>query len=331
MKIAASFLGSVLAIAGCIEAATAQVADGSQKQTDAIAAQTASQLRNALHNSRPATVAVDRQEIAANLRYNVRMSDCENRWVALYRQPDDRDYTYGFVYIDPQAGFTLQYVGRFTIDDNGDFREAPNPIPADKFNLKIRLEGQNGVAALLPTRAIEQLRLQDKPDWLMFYEDKADAVTHQVSWGFFYNDIGDSRRAVEYLEHAYSQKPDAPRVVFELTYAYNAIGQPSDAIRVSRDEFAKNPKDELLCREIAFAYLRLKDYRQAVGQYQICIALLPDAETSRAEKSELAVNLSAAYRYLGDTVNRDVWLQKAREWAPKGSPVYNDLHRSEQQ
>lgn len=57
------------------------------------------------------------------------MSDCENRWVALYHKPEDHDYTYGFVYIDPQAGFTLQYFGRFTIDATGNYHAASNPVP----------------------------------------------------------------------------------------------------------------------------------------------------------------------------------------------------------
>jgi len=117
--------------------------------------------------------------------------------------------------------------GHFTIDSNGDYHEATNSLPANKFNLKIRLQGQNGIAALLPPRALAQVGLPEKPDWLNFYEDKADSVTHKVSWGFFYNDIGDPRRAIDYLESAYSEKPDAPRVVFELTFAYNALGRAS--------------------------------------------------------------------------------------------------------
>jgi len=83
--------------------------------------------------------------------------------------------------------------------------------------------------------------LPEKPDWLKFYEDKADPITHKVNWGFFYNGIGDSRRAIDYLESAYSESPDAPRLVFELTYAYNALGRPEDATRVSKNEFAKKP------------------------------------------------------------------------------------------
>ena len=297
-------------------------------QANALAIQMSAELRSAVQQSNSEDAATQLEK-AASLSYNAHMSDCEDHWVALYHKADDPDYTYGFVYIDPQAGFTLHYVGRFTIDAGGNYHVAPNPIPADKFSLKIRLE-QNGIAALLPPRALTQLQLPQKPDWLKYYEDHADPITHKVNWGFFYNAIGDSRRAVDFLEAAYREKPDASRVVFELAYAYNALERPADAIRVSKDEFRKKPKDELLCREMAFAYLHLKSYKEATEQYQSCIALCDDSEDGRGEKSELALNLSAAFEGLGDTRNRDAWLGKAKGWAPKGSPVFKYFHPNEE-
>ncbi|HWW15940.1 MAG TPA: hypothetical protein VN310_14865 [Candidatus Dormibacteraeota bacterium] len=275
------------------------------------------------------SLATDDPPKSPTLSYDLHMSDCENRWVALYHNPEDSDYTYGFVYIDPQAGFTVQYGGRFTIDANGKYRLAPNPIPPDKMNLKIRLD-RNGVAALLPHEALAELGLTEKPDWLKFYEDKADPITHKVSWGSFYNGIGDSRRAIDYLESAYRERPDAPKLVFELVYAYNALERPEDAIRLSKSEFAKNPKDELLCRELAFGYLHLKSYKEAATQYQACVALCGDSESQMAEKSELAMNLSSTYKALGDAPNSEAWLEKAKRWAPKGSPVYKYFHSEEE-
>jgi tetratricopeptide (TPR) repeat protein len=297
-------------------------------QVDALAKQMTSELLGAAQHSDIGNIN-DPTGKKAGLSYDVHMSDCENRWVALYHKPEDPDYTYGFVYIDPQAGFTLHYVGRFTIDTDAKYHVAPNPLPPDKYSLKIRLD-QNGIAALLPPEALAQLVLPERPAWLKSYEDKADPITHKVNWGFFYNSIGDSRRAADYLESAYRERPDAPRVVFELTYAYNATGRPEDAIRVAKSEFTKNPKDELLCREIAFAYLRLKSYKDATAQYQACIVLCADSESGMAEKSELAMNLSASYGGLSDTTNRDAWLEKAKNWAPKGSAVYKRFHPGEE-
>jgi tetratricopeptide (TPR) repeat protein len=306
--------------------------DSSQKRDtsqDAIAKQVLSELYSSVQHSSVEDTADDLNRKAAGLSYDAHMSDCENQWVALYHKPEDTDYTYGFVYIDPQAGFTVHYFGRFTIDAGGNYHVAPNPIPPDKASLKIRLD-QNGVAARLPARALTQLQLPQAPDWLKYYEDKADPVTHKVSWGFFYNSIGDSQRALGFLEPAYKERPDAPRVIFELTYAYNATERPEDAIRVAKSDFAKNPKDELLCREIAFAYSHLKSYSEATRQYQACIALCGDSESQMAEKSELAMNLGSTYGALGDTANRDAWLEKAKSWAPKGSPVYRHFHPEEE-
>ncbi len=300
---------------------------GADAQADAIAMQISSELLSAVQQNN--LNVVDPIGKAAGLSYDVHMSDCEDHWVALYHKPEERDYIYGFVYIDPQAGFTFHFGGRFTIDAFGKYRPAPNPIPPDKMSLKIRLEG-NGIAALLPPRALTQLGLPEKPDWLNFYEDKADPLTHKVNWGSFYNGIGDSRRAIVYLESAYKERPDAPKLMFELVYAYNALERPEDAIRLSKSEFAKNPKDELLCREMAFAYLHLKSYKEAATQYQACIALCGDSESQMAEKSELAMNLSSTYKALADIPNSEAWLEKAKRWAPKGSPVYRYFHPGEE-
>jgi len=325
---------ALLTILGCLTAATGQAKDpGEQKranaESDAVVKQISSELLRAVQDSNVGNVGSNPLWKAAGLTYDVHMSDCEDRWVVLYHKPEDSDYTYGFVYIDPQAGFTLHFGGRFTIDADGKYRSAPNPIPPDKMTLKIRLE-QNGVATLLPPRGLAQLGLPEKPDWLKYYEDEADPITHKVNWGSFYNGIGDSQRAIDYLESAYKERPDAPKLVFELTYAYNALERPQDAIRVSKSEFAKNPKDELLCREMAFAYLHLKSYKEAATQYQACIALCGDSESQMAEKSELAMNLSSTYKALADTPNSEAWLEKAKRWAPKGSPVYRYFHPGEE-
>ena len=242
-----SFL--ILAAVCLVSVQTAGQQTAGQARTDApadaLAMQISSELRSAVEVSNIGNVGSNPMWKAAGLTYDVHMSDCENRWVALYHKPEDPNYTYGFVYIDPQAGFTLHFFGRFTVDMDGNY-------------------------------------------------------------------------------HA------APKLVFELVYAYNALERPEDAIRVSKSEFAKNPKDELLCREMAFAYLHLKSYKEAATQYQACIALCGDSESQMAEKSELAMNLSSTYKALADTPNSEAWLEKAKHWAPKGSPVYRYFHPGEE-
>ena len=85
--------------------------------------------------------ATDSGSTVANLNHNSRMSDCENRWVALYHKTEDKDYTYGFVYIDPEAGFTFHISGSFALDAEGRYHPVQNPLVSDKINVKIRLDG----------------------------------------------------------------------------------------------------------------------------------------------------------------------------------------------
>ncbi len=170
------------------------------RQTDAAAVALASELGNALQNGNIVTVANNPTATTAGLQYDVHMSDCENRWVSLYHKPDDREYIYGFVYIDPQAGFTLQYGGHFTIDQHEMGTSTKRPILYPRKRSTLRF---GSIKTELPPCSHSvpwhSLVYPEKPDWLKFYKDKADPVTHEVSWGFFYNAVGDPRRAIDYL------------------------------------------------------------------------------------------------------------------------------------
>jgi hypothetical protein len=107
------------------------------------------------------------------------------------------------------------------------------------------------------------------------------------------------------------------------------LGKPEDALRVSKDAFVKDPKDELLCREMAYAYSHLKDFKQAVSQYQSCISLCGNTDSQMAEKSELAFNLSGVFKSMDNAANKELWMKNAELWAPKGSPVYKFFHPNE--
>jgi len=69
-----------------------------------------------------------------NLNFDKRFVECEDRWVA-FQKGEDGTYAYGFIYIDAQAGLTLNYEGNFTIAADGTFV----PKKLDSTNFKIRL------------------------------------------------------------------------------------------------------------------------------------------------------------------------------------------------
>jgi hypothetical protein len=68
------------------------------------------------------------------------MVDCENHWVVLPKTPGEDSYGYGYVYLDPEAGFTLRWGGRFTLDAQEQYRKVSERF-AGKERLIIRLGG----------------------------------------------------------------------------------------------------------------------------------------------------------------------------------------------
>ena len=47
-----------------------------------------------------------------NLIFNKRFIECEDKWVA-FQMDKDTSHTYGFIYIDSEAGLTLNLEGSF--------------------------------------------------------------------------------------------------------------------------------------------------------------------------------------------------------------------------
>jgi tetratricopeptide (TPR) repeat protein len=251
------------------------------------------------------------------------MVDCENHWVALPPTPGEGSYGYGYVYLDPEAGFTLRWGGRFTLEAHEHYRKVSERF-AGQERLIIRLGGQ-GVAAPLPNvaplsdAARTQLGLPEKPGWMIFYEDTSDAVTRQVNRGRAYNAIGDPERALTYLEPAYQKKAQAKGLAFELTYAYNALQRFDQAITVLTSAVQRDPRDAYVCSELGFSYLHARKSQEAIAQYLHCLAISHDANVVR--KSEMAFNLAQAYAHVGDKEQCQQWRAKAQEWAPQGSPL----------
>ncbi len=262
---------------------------------------------------------------AAPLAFSERLSDCDGRWVVLPAPAGKDAFLFGFVYVDPSAGFTLDVGGLLKVDARGEFHRVPDS-GREKARFMIRLDARNnGPAALLPTAAISQLGLEELPAFVRFYTDTSDPVTHRVRWGSHLNHVGDSRRALTYLEPAYAEKPDANGLAFELAYAYNALGRNADALDVLKKAVARDPDDLLLGVELAFSYLSSGTLEAAIDLY---LKLIPRCdEKHMLQKSEMAYNLSRAYERSGNEANARKWLADAKAWAPEGSPLHEALDR----
>jgi len=282
-------------------------------------------------------------DLSSALAFDLRMSDCENRWVVLPKKPGDDSHAYGYIYIDPTAGFTLYVGGGFKLDAAGKYQSMPNPLmprsftlidkegkkqeyPTNAVQMRMRLR-ENGIVSALPRDALAQLGLSDTPEWISHYEDKSSSAVHAVNWGRLYNGFGDSARALSYLEPVFREQPQARGLIFELAYAYNALGRFGDAVALVTSISEQDRKNPNLCKELAFSYLSTKRFREAKEWYLYCLSI---EQSTVLVRSEMAFNLSQAYRQLGDGENCKQWMSKAREWAPQGSHLDRRLKQQPQ-
>ena len=252
------------------------------------------------------------------LDFSTKFTHCVNQWVAFPRKPTQKDYLYGFIYVDEQAGFTFHMTGNFVIEDANRFVKLPNEDLDRKYGIKLRIEG-NRFAAILPPEAIAQLGLPEKPDWLKFYDDGKNSPHHRMRLGFWLNHLGDSQQALIPLESAYRDQPDTEGLEFELVYAYNALQQYDKSIAALSTALKRKPKDVLLGNELAYANLHKGNFKEAIELYLQFISLCPDS--LMVQKSEMAINLARAYGQVGSKEEQQKWMDKAKAWAPEGSAV----------
>ncbi|HNR15573.1 MAG TPA: tetratricopeptide repeat protein [Chitinophagaceae bacterium] len=251
--------------------------------------------------------------------FNKRFSECENRWVAFPKSEKDNKYPFGFVYIDAQAGFTFDMEGTFSLINGKMVRDSFEK----KGSFKYRLQTNTKKVTELSAEHLAILRVDSIPDWLTIYAAYTDTIRRLIRWGYHYNHVNECHTALTFLEKAYKQKPHAEGLEFELSFAYNALGRYNEAINVLGPAIKNDPKNMLLIRELGYSYLEKKDYSRAIAIYKEGIEKCSDDEL--ATKSEMAVNMASAYKAAGNEEQYKIWGTKAKEWAPKDSPIYNHL------
>lgn len=252
------------------------------------------------------------------LSFSSRFTECVNHWVVLQNKNGEKDYSFGFIYIDEQAGFTYHAGGRFSLDDSGHFIKIADEIFDKKASFKMRLV-HNGIAALLPNEAINQLGLPEKPDWLKIYDDGSNSPYYRMHMGFWFNALGDYKRALVVLESAYKDQPEIDGLEFELAFAYNALEQFDKAIPILSNALKRDPLNFFLGSEIAYANYKTGKYQEAIDLYLKFIDICPDVQMEL--KSQMAINLAGAYSKMGLNEEYKKWLEQAKKWAPEGSSL----------
>ena len=242
------------------------------------------------------------------LKFDKRFVESEDKWVALRGKPGE-PYSYGFVYVDSQAGFTMQAGGTFTIDAQGKY--IPSPM---EHNVKVRLQPSQVKVALIPLDKLSELKVEFVPDWLKFYKSDTTSAAHFYRWGFTYNVWDYPAGALKFLKRAYQVDPKFNNLGTELGYTYNAIGQYNKAIEVLLASRSYSSDKCYAYKELSYAQMYSDQLAEAAKTASEGIA----ACDNKALKAEMAYNIAYRYHLIKNQADFELWSKETRRWAVKG-------------
>jgi tetratricopeptide (TPR) repeat protein len=255
------------------------------------------------------------------LKFNQIFTRAERKWVAFPKKPTETRYPYGYIYIDPVAGFTFDMKGFFEIDAQSHY--LPDTSMTKNSSYKIRLSEKTAKVAVLSPAHFNELHVTPEPDWVKLYYRYTDTVARNFKVGFACNAAGDCTMALTYLQKVYQAKPDYPGLIFELSYAYNALNRSEEAISLLLIANKKDPQNKMFYRELGYAYMNKNDKDKAIDYFKQGIAHCKDGIDD--EKAEMAYNMAAVYKKNANADEYKNWMQKAKEWSTAESNLHKAL------
>lgn len=253
---------------------------------------------------------------AQELKFDKRFVECENKWVA-FQEDKDSTHIFGFIYIDAQAGLTLNYEGSFRIDATGKYI----PRRLDSTSMKVRLQPNRVKVAIIPASRYNELGITDPPDWLHFYQEDTGSIERLYRWGFLYNEWGMSEKALTYLERAWNIDPKFKGLDLELAFAYNALEKYDKAVTVLETALKNSTSYCYLYKELSYSQMHLGQLDKAGVTAKKGIGLCND----KLIQSEMAYNMAYQYSRKKDKKNFTAWADETKKWATLGDQFMQAL------
>ena len=256
------------------------------------------------------------------LDFNKRFVESEDKWVA-FQMNDDSTYNYGFIYIDAQAGLTLNSEGTFKPLDDGSFEVKK----IKETNIKVRLEPNNVKVAIIPNDLFQSLEIPESPEWLKHYKTDVNTVERQYKWGYMYNGWGECKKALPFLLKAKTIDPNFKGLIVELAYSYNCIKEYSKAIEILEEEIKKKPEDAYINKEFIYSFSKTNAIEKAVNQYYKSIKEIDD----NSYNAENCFNIMQFYYKKKDKKNFNKWYKELKKWPNNNKQIdkYADLYKKE--
>ncbi|MDR0983342.1 MAG: hypothetical protein LBM07_08920 [Culturomica sp.] len=258
------------------------------------------------------------------LKFTTPFYDAVDQWVAFDKNAKDSTYLFGFIYIDEDAGFTVDLGGRFVIENNGS-RKLSEDLKQNE-NIKIRLGQNTANVTILSDEEINQLNLSKIPDWLKYYKESQNENSYLVKIGLLYNSVGASHHAFKPLLEVYEKEPHFKGLEFELAYAYNATKQFDKAIIVLNKAIENDTANFWYYRELGFSLVNQNKLDEAEKVYLQGIKLSND----KLQKAEMAINMAQSYFKVKNKPKFEEWANITKEYADKDSEYYAYINYFEQ-
>ncbi len=247
-----------------------------------------------------------------NLKFDKKYFECEDMWVAFPKSNSDTAYSYGFIYLDEEAGFTFNFESKFKVTDDGEFYKTKKDT---SWNIKMRLSPETKPVAIIPSDKIAELELPPDPEWLRFYKQSSDSLNSLIRRGYHYNHVGASELALNDLEKAYQISKHAEQLEFELAFAYNATKRFEKAEEILRLAIESDPNNLFYYRELGYSLIGQNKFEEAEMIYLKGIKLSND----KFQQSEMAVNMAQVYFKQKDKRKFREWAKLTKKYADKDS------------
>ena len=241
----------------------------------------------------------------SNLTFNKRFVECEDKWVA-FSMNKDSSYTFAFIYIDAQAGLTLNREGNFKFNQD-------NTLKVERLkeaSIKVRLQANNVKVAIIPETMYKNLEIEQYPNWLKFYKTDTTSVKHLYDWGFMYNGWNECEKALSFLEKAKKIEPNYKGLNVELAFSYNCLKQFDKAENILEFDVKNNPTDAYVNKEYIYTLIQNKKIDLACSQFYKSTTTLKDNQYN----AENCFNILGHFYKQKDKDNFKKWYDELAKW-----------------
>jgi tetratricopeptide (TPR) repeat protein len=255
------------------------------------------------------------------LKFDKRNVQCEDKWIS-YQMDKDSTYTFGFIYIDSQAGLTFNYEGKFKIEKDGRFNKLKSEFGNEVGFIKSRLQPNRNAIAEIPESKFKELNIEKIPKWLQSYKTDENSVDRLYRWGYMYNGWNECEKALTFLEKADKINPNFKGLQTELAFSYNALEKFEKAEMSLKKAIKENPKDCYTHKELAYTYTKLVNFEKVAETYFTMTKICSEQNFVQ----ETAHNLAYEYFKIKDKVNFKKWKSEAEKWSKSENQYTKNLN-----